>query len=443
MMQAAAFLETLAERTKSLSWRFWLTVGYCLVAAVFVVCSFAFVYAPTNDEVIARQTKNLTTTAQANANALAKSDDAQAFVSGAVAGTDLRFTVIAVDGSVIADSEMDAASLQNHLGREEVDAALNGSVGAALRTSESDNQQQLYVAVPAVYQGASVALRISEPSTAIEMVSQSTRSAIVVVIAAGLIAIVFVALVSLNRSSVPFRRLDQVRSDFVANASHELKTPVAGIRLLSEAIRDAADIDDKKSLNLFVDRLDNEAERLQRLVVDLLDLSRLEEAPATDRAPRADTHSTLVTSYVAHKGEAEDKGLELVLDDRSRTGDDCYAEMEPSDASLIFDNLIENAIMYTDEGSILVSFEPRGRDIVVTVEDTGIGIPAADQARVFERFYRVDKARSREVGGTGLGLSLVRHAVERSHGSIDLKSEVGSGTRFTVTLPRVKRAEAR
>lgn len=443
MMRAAAFMGALVERVKALSWRFWFIVGYCLIAAVFVVCSFAFVYAPSNDAVVELQAENLTTTAQANANALESSPDAQAFVATAVEGTDLRITVIAADGSVIADSEMDASSMANHLGREEVDAALAGSVGTALRTSESDSQQRLYVAVPAVYGGESVALRISEPSSAIEMVTQSVRSTTIIVVAAGLIAIVFVALVSLNRSSVPFRRLDQVRSDFVANASHELKTPVAGIRLLSEAIRDAADVDDKKSLNLFVDRLDNEAERLQRLVVDLLDLSRLEESPGGERAPRADVHSTLVTSYVAHKGEAEDKGLELVLDDRSHTGDDCYAEMEPSDASLIFDNLIENAIMYTDTGSILVSFEPGGRDIVVVVEDTGIGIPAADQTRVFERFYRVDKARSREVGGTGLGLSLVRHAVERSHGTIDLKSEVGSGTRFTVKLPRVKRAEAR
>ena len=128
-----------------------------------------------------------------------------------------------------------------------------------------------------------------------------------------------------------------------------------------------------------------------------------------------------------------------VLDDRSVTGDDCYADMEPSDASLVFDNLIENAIMYTDEGSILVTFEPRGHEIAVIVEDTGIGIPQADQSRIFERFYRVDKARSREVGGTGLGLSLVRHAVERSNGRVSVKSAPGEGSQFTVVFPRAKR----
>ena len=234
------------------------------------------------------------------------------------------------------------------------------------------------------------------------------------------------------------KRFDQVRSDFVANASHELKTPVAGIRLLSEAIRDASDVGDEKSLHLFIDRLDNEAERLQRLVIDLLDLSRLEEQQNSDRTPRADLHSTLTTSYLAHKGEAEDKGIDLVLDDRSTPNDNCYTNMEPSDASLIFDNLIENAIMYTDEGSILVSLEPRSHETVISVKDTGIGIPQADQSRIFERFYRVNKARSREVGGTGLGLSLVRHAIERGNGSIEVDSTVGQGTEFTVHLPKSK-----
>ena len=110
--------------------------------------------------------------------------------------------------------------------------------------------------------------------------------------------------------------------------------------------------------------------------------------------------------------------------------------MEPSDASLIFDNLIENAIMYTDEGSILVSLEPRSHETVISVKDTGIGIPQADQSRIFERFYRVNKARSREVGGTGL--ALVRHAIERGNGSIEVDSTVGQGTEFTVHLPKSK-----
>lgn len=441
-MSAARILyENVTEHVQSRSWRFWFLLGYVIIAAMFVACSVAFVYAPINDEVIERQTTNLTSTAQAQANVLAESTDAEAFVEQAADGTDLRVTIIDASGNVVADSEIDPSSMSNHLGRQEIDAALAGEVGTAQRTSSSDNVDRLYVAVPATYNGEAVALRISEPSTAVTMISQSAQTTTIILIIGGVCVILLVAYFSFRKTGAPFRKFDQVRSDFVANASHELKTPVAGIRLLSEAIRDASDIGDKKSLALFIDRLDNETERLQRLVVDLLDLSRLEEASNNggDRTPRVDLHSTLVTSYVAHKGEAEDKGIDLVLDDRSKPGDDCHADIEPSDASLIFDNLIENAIMYTDEGSILVTFESRAHDIAVIVEDTGIGIPQADQARIFERFYRVDKARSREVGGTGLGLSLVRHAVERGQGSIRVTSTPGEGSQFTVILPRTKR----
>ena len=167
-------------------------------------------------------------------------------------------------------------------------------------------------------------------------------------------------------------------------------------------------------------------------------MSRLETTQNEESEPRTDLHSTLMASYMGHRDQAEEKGLEMKLIDKSYPAEDCYAKVEPSDASLIFDNLIENAIMYTDEGSITVTFEVHVREITVSVEDTGIGIPQTDISRIFERFYRVDKARSREVGGTGLGLSLVRHAVDRSNGDIKLKSEVGEGSTFTVSLPKAR-----
>lgn len=411
---------------------------YLIVAIVFAACFAAFALNPINYKVVERQSSNLTSTAQAEANALEYVDDAQEFAVKAAEGSDLRITLIAQDGTVIADSEVDPATLENHLGREEVDDALKGENGEAQRLSSTDDTSRLYVAVPATYQGERTALRISEPSTVITTAADATRNTALIICGLGIIAFVAIALFTYRESKAPLKKFDQVRSDFVANASHELKTPVAGIRLLSEAIRDASDVGDEKSLHLFIDRLDNEAERLQRLVIDLLDLSRLEEQQNSDRTPRADLHSTLTTSYLAHKEEAEDKGIDLVLDDRSTPNDNCYTNMESSDASLIFDNLIENAIMYTDEGSILVSLEPRSHETVISVKDTGIGIPQADQSRIFERFYRADKARSREVGGTGLGLSLVRHAIERGNGSIEVDSTVGQGTEFTVHLPKSK-----
>lgn len=427
-----------ANESPTKRWQKRFVIVYLIVAVVFAVSFAVFAISPINSKIIERQTANLTSTAQAQANALTYVADAQDYISQAAQGTDLRMTLIAEDGHVVADSEVDPSTLENHLGREEVDSALQGHNGEAQRVSATDDTDRLYVAVPATYQNEQMALRISEPSTAITTAADTTRNTALIICGVGIIAFAAIALFTYRESKVPLRKFDQVRSDFVANASHELKTPVAGIRLLSEAIRDASDVGDEKSLHLFIDRLDNEAERLQRLVIDLLDLSRLEEQQSPERTPRADLHSTLTTSYLAHKNEAEDKGIDLVLDDRSDAGDNCYADMEPSDASLIFDNLIENAIMYTDEGSILVALEPRTHEIAISVKDTGIGIPQADQARIFERFYRVNKARSREVGGTGLGLSLVRHAVERGNGTIEVKSALGEGSEFIVRLPRSK-----
>lgn len=427
-----------AAESPTRRWQKRFVIVYLVVAIAFAACFAMFAFNPINSKVVERQSSNLISTAQAEANALEYVDDAQEFTKIAAEGSDLRITLIAQDGTVIADSEVDPASLENHLGREEVDDALRGKTGKAQRLSSTDDTSRLYVAVPATYQGERTALRVSEPSTVITTAADATRNTALIICGLGIIAFIAIALFAYRESKAPLKKFDQVRSDFVANASHELKTPVAGIRLLSEAIRDASDVGDEKSLHLFIDRLDNEAERLQRLVIDLLDLSRLEEQQNTDRTPRTDLHSTLTTSYLAHKGEAEDKGIDLVLDDRSTPSDNCYTGIEPSDASLIFDNLIENAIMYTDEGSILVSLESRAHETVVTVKDTGIGIPQADQSRIFERFYRVNKARSREVGGTGLGLSLVRHAIERGNGSIEVDSSVGQGTEFTVHLPKLK-----
>ena len=406
-MNDARFRGKWASDSPTKRWQKRFALVYLIVAIVFAACFAAFALNPINNKVVERQSSNLTSTAQAEANALEYVDDAQEFTEKAAEGSDLRITLIAQDGTVIADSEVDPATLENHLGREEVDDALQGKNGEAQRLSSTDDTSRLYVAVPATYQGERTALRISEPSTVITTAADATRNTALIICGIGIIAFVTIALFAYRESKAPLKKFDQVRSDFVANASHELKTPVAGIRLLSEAIRDASDVGDEKSLHLFIDRLDNEAERLQRLVIDLLDLSRLEEQQNSDRTPRADLHSTLTTSYLAHKGEAEDKG-------------------------------IENAIMYTDEGSILVSLEPRSHETVISVKDTGIGIPQADQSRIFERFYRVNKARSHEVGGTGLGLSLVRHAIERGNGSIEVDSTVGQGTEFTVHLSKSK-----
>jgi two-component system, OmpR family, phosphate regulon sensor histidine kinase PhoR len=225
------------------------------------------------------------------------------------------------------------------------------------------------------------------------------------------------------------RLVDAVRRDFVANASHELKTPVASIRALAETLGSAATVD-PAAVHRFTERLEREAERLSRVISDLLDLSRLEGEPGTRAVVRFD-------QVVQEEGErlhqrAEEAGLDLLV----RADPRLMVQGSERDLRLLVRNLVENAVQYTRPGGrIEVTASAWNGQADFTVRDTGIGIPTKDQPRVFERFYRVDRGRSRETGGTGLGLSIVKHVAETLGGSVTLDSELGTGSTFTVRLP--------
>jgi two-component system, OmpR family, phosphate regulon sensor histidine kinase PhoR len=226
------------------------------------------------------------------------------------------------------------------------------------------------------------------------------------------------------------RRADSIRREFVANASHELKTPVASIRALAETIGETAKTDLAASAR-FVRQLEREAVRLSRIVSDLLDLSRLE----SEGGERTEVNvAGLVAEEVERRGDrAKEAGVSL---DFSANGDDPVVMGSVPDLGLLVRNLLDNAIQYTaDGGAVEVSVDRQNGQAVVAVRDTGIGIPSRDQARIFERFYRVDRARSRETGGTGLGLSIVKHVAENHGGSVTVESELGRGSTFTVRLP--------
>ncbi len=226
------------------------------------------------------------------------------------------------------------------------------------------------------------------------------------------------------------RRVEELRRNFVVNASHELKTPVTSIQTLAEALEVTLRMDPERTATL-VHRLGIEAERLARLVHDLLDLRRLEERGPLELVP-VDL-AELVRRTVADLVPRADAGeVELSVESPDRA----VVAGVPGDLEVIAKNLVANAIQYNRPGgSVAVSIEPQGRRQVLSVADTGIGIPREDLGRVFERFYRVDPARSRETGGTGLGLAIVRHAVERHGGTIGVDSLLGEGTTFTVVLP--------
>jgi two-component system, OmpR family, phosphate regulon sensor histidine kinase PhoR len=223
-------------------------------------------------------------------------------------------------------------------------------------------------------------------------------------------------------------RAASVRRDFVANASHELKTPVSSIISSSEALTTAVRRGDESAL-AFAENIESAARRLNRMVSDLLDLSRLErEVPELTKLRLDPIVRDEVSRFAVDAGKAD---VDLTFQ-----GEPVEVEGNGRDLAIVFGNLIENAIAYTPPGgSITVSVRSDGEAAVAEIADTGSGIPIRDLERIFERFYRVDAARSRSTGGTGLGLSIVKHSVEAHGGTVSATSELGGGSTFTVRLP--------
>jgi signal transduction histidine kinase len=225
------------------------------------------------------------------------------------------------------------------------------------------------------------------------------------------------------------RQLESVRRDFVANASHELKTPAASIQAAAETIRTAA-AEDPSVIPRFASQLEREAARLSRIVSDLLDLSRLESGSVLDEVVALD-------AIVRDEGERfEDPAAEAGVGLSVAAAAVPRVRGSARDLALLVRNLVDNAIRYTPSGGkVHVELTSDGANVVLAVADTGLGIPHRDLPRIFERFYRVDRARSRETGGTGLGLSIVKHVAENLGGRVEVTSELGQGTRFEVRLP--------
>jgi two-component system, OmpR family, phosphate regulon sensor histidine kinase PhoR len=225
------------------------------------------------------------------------------------------------------------------------------------------------------------------------------------------------------------RRLEVLRRDFVANASHELKTPVAAVRALAETLLTALP-DDPDAGRRFAERIGREAERLDALVRDLLDLSRVERGTLDIEPVDLVGLAKEVTGGYADR--AEERRVKLHTELRA----DVSIRGDRAQLGLLLSNLLDNAIRHTPaKGSICVRLHTTESRAVLQVADTGEGIPAGELPRVFERFYRVDKARARLTGGTGLGLAIVRHVAEAHGGTVRAQSELGGGSTFTVMLP--------
>jgi two-component system, OmpR family, phosphate regulon sensor histidine kinase PhoR len=400
-----------------------------------------------------------------------------------------RITAIAPDGRVLADTEGDPDRMENHRQRPEVMEALNGRVGQSIRRSPTVGEEFLYVAVPSP-QGA---MRVAVPMSAMAEQVNSIRkrllfSTALAFVPAILIAGFFARYVSsrlgriidyagklaegnfrarlerpgtdelgilsgklnetgeklekmfeeLQREHQELEKLERVRKDFVINVSHELRTPLASIQGYTETLLNGA-IEDKQYNVRFLDIIRQNAERLSNLAADLLTLSRIELKTQKFQFASYYVNVLLLDCVDSMRPMADRKEIELHIE---YTEEDAEVFCDSKAVHQALGNLMDNAIKYTPEGGgIYVGARPAagpagaGRYYEFYVRDTGIGIPAEELPRLFERFYRVDKARSRELGGTGLGLAIVKHLARAHGGDVRVESEMGKGSTFCFTLP--------
>ncbi|MBT2567656.1 two-component sensor histidine kinase [Arthrobacter sp. ISL-85] len=257
------------------------------------------------------------------------------------------------------------------------------------------------------------------------------KGTIVVQVRAAMLGEEYILLLADDRTEIT--RTEEIRNDFVANVSHELKTPVGAISLLAEALESSAD--DEEAVRRFAKRMHKESARLAALVQDIIELSRLQGASVTQQGGPVDINAVIAEAVDRSQLPAESKNISIVVG--GRTEGNVFGDQDLLVTALR--NLIDNAIRYSPANT-RVGIGVRSRDglVSISVTDQGDGLSPEDQERVFERFYRVDAARSRQTGGTGLGLSIVKHVASNHGGEVTLWSQPGQGSTFTLRLPEME-----
>ena len=285
-------------------------------------------------------------------------------------------------------------------------------------------QTELIEAVREVLKGA--------PRVETEIVTGTLRQRFFAVTVASVRAAEASGAVVVLHDITDLRKLERVRRDFVANVSHEFKTPLTAIQGFAETLLAGA-MDDRQNRLRFLEIILDHSRRLARLTDDLLKLSKMDAERLELEIRRLSVSQFVESCIEITQRSAAEKDLRISVNVGEKLPDIAADRRLLAE---VLQNLLDNAIQYTPSGGqIMVSASANGNEVTFTVSDTGIGIPRADQPRIFERFYRVDVARSREVGGTGLGLSIAKHLVEAHGGRIWVESEVGQGSQFHFTVP--------
>lgn len=369
---------------------------------------------------------------------------------------ELRITWISKNGDVIFDN--DADNLGNHMDRPEVQEAFNNGVGESVRESDTMNMRTFYYAV--LLEDGTV-LRVATEARSIISVFISTFAIVSLIIVVIIIICIIISHLLTNQlvepirvmaedidntsSVVPYKELEpfvirireqhndilsaaKSRQDFTANVSHELKTPITAISGYAELIENNM-VSENQQVK-FAGEIRKQSDRLVSLVNDIIRLSELDHKESIQEFTKIDIYDIAKERVELLGNNARNKNIKLTL-----KGEHCMVTSNKGLMIELIDNLVQNAIRYNvQNGFVDINIKAKGNQMELEVSDTGIGIPSADIDRIFERFYRVDKSRSRETGGTGLGLAIVKHIVELHDGEIFVDSKEGAGTSFRVVI---------
>lgn len=372
--------------------------------------------------------------------------------------SEVRITLIKDDGTVLYDSEVDENSLENHINRPEIIDALNKGEGKAIRKSDTLSKS-IYYYSKRIDNGTIIRIGKASHSVNAVMLSSFIIAFALVIVLAGL-SVLFSHYLTIDIITpinniaedldhidegaiypelIPFSRkirsqheeiLESVniRQEFTANVTHELKTPLTAISGYAELMESG--IASHDDINHFSTEIKKSAERLLVLINDIINLSHLDEDLTEDIAEQSDVAEIAKDTVSILSIESEKKKVSLYYEGC----DTAFVRAPKEYIEEVTYNLIQNAIRYNiQDGKVFVRVEENDGVVTLSVKDTGIGIPKEHQDRIFERFYRVDKSRSKELGGTGLGLAIVKHICVLTNGEIALSSKEGQGTCITIT----------